>query len=70
MASAFTSTFYKSIRVRRGSTKAKPWQAVSIDIGDLSITLSFEEAAQLEADLHELNSAHAIAQPDKAEGLA
>ncbi|HXS04846.1 MAG TPA: hypothetical protein VN731_10245 [Rhodanobacter sp.] len=56
MASIFTSTFDKPIRVRRGSADAQPWQAIRIESGDAAISLSREESVQLEADLHAINT--------------
>ena len=56
MASIFTSTFNIHIRVRRGSVDAQPWQAIRIESGDASISLSREESVQLEADLHAINT--------------
>ena len=51
-------TFDKPIRVCCGSAYAESWQAIRVEIGDGSISLSREEAAQLAADL--LNAAEAV----------
>lgn len=58
MASIFTSAFDKPITVRRASVNAESWQAIRIESGDASISLSCEEATQLAADL--LNAAEAM----------
>ena len=55
--STFTSTFDMPIRVRRASASAESWQAIRIEIGDSSVSMSREEAARLAADL--LNAAEA-----------
>ena len=52
MASNFTHAFDQPMRVILDSDGAQPWQAMRIEIGrDASISLSYEEAAKLAADL-------------------
>ena len=66
MASPSIYSYDQPITVRRTSESAEAWQAIRVRIGDFSVSLSREEAAQLAADL--LNVADA--EPADAEQAA